>query len=330
MERKLMPDSRDDIPKPASPIHQDDLEIDLRVLAGQFWQRRRLLAAGAAVGLLIGGGARAIAGPPYMATVRLVIDARGTAPDLAGYRGLVEGPVVVNQVVKELTVAGAEAEAEAVRSLSIQATAEPPATIVATAIMSDPELAARAADSLARHAVDLARKRNQVEAVRSLLAAASALHTGVSQLRREIEAEEAGLQVLEASVKTTSPRNPDLERDAVLSRVRLKQLAVKRDRLLQLVALAADLGQKLDDSRLEDGVPATVKAGIAELDRLGGATPSASIDDLRGTLRSLGPSKLESRNDRARIVSGAAVGLVAGLSLLALGTFLSAVRAPLR
>lgn len=252
--------------------------INVRDWARLAWRRRRLIAGTACAGMLVGAAIALVTPRISVATSRLIVgqDISSESPPaiLAKYRLLLDEPLISQQVVAELGLekppyglSAARFQSEALASTAV------PAGIQIEVRHSDASMAVRAANAVARHTVELARRREERSRILDDISPVLKLKLELPDLLANIKTEETGLRVLDEQLRGTSFRAESLQRDRVLRRVRLAQLREKWDQINAGLQIATEIVHKLTALSPTDPLPPEVLAGLKSLDHAFAVAP---------------------------------------------------------
>ena len=315
-------------PAPTRDPYEDT--INLWDWARMLGRNRRLIAGTVCAGVLIAAVVAAVTPPPYVAAIRLVVTRNANAA-LAEYRSSVDNTRVSQQVVDELGLDKAPYGLSAGRFQShvTASTPDSEGIIVVEVRFGDPTLAAKAANSLARHAVEFARRSRERSRMLEDAGLVLKLKQDVPDLMAVIQGEEIGLRVLEEQLKDATTGSV-LQREVALSRVRLAQLRARWDHIQNGLKTASGIEDQLFGLPFTDDLPASVTADYELLDRgfgvssgreRGADRPLRAIEEARVS----GPAT--SRHWLTYLTVGLALGLLLPLAFVVAIYVLSAGRA---
>ncbi len=256
---------------PPPPRDPYDDEINVREWMRMFLRQRSLIIGAACAGALLAALVAYAFPPDYVATTQLIFAARPntevTSAMVANYRRELDSLEVAQQVVDELGLDKAPHQMSALRlrSQTVVSAADAAGILTIEVRSDDPDLATSAADSLARHGGESARKAEVRARMLTQLGLVLKLRQELPDLLSQIQGEETAQQVIQDQLKDPSLRSVSLQREVILGRVRLAQLRARWDHIVKNLDAAARLAESLDRLPPNSDVPALV---ISEHDLL--------------------------------------------------------------
>lgn len=298
--------------------YEDELRVEdwLRLVRGQ----RGLIGSAAGAGVLVAALVSYVFPPDYVATAQLIIAARPgvelSSALVATYRAGLESPEVVQQVVDELGKESAPSPTAAARLRTRTTVTGADATgILTIAVRSaDPTTASNAASSVVRHGMESARKIAERSRIERDLGFIMRLRQELPDLLSQIQREEAAQQIIQKQLKDADLRSEPVQRELVLSRIRLAQLRARWDHIGKGIEQSERLAETLDRISSDMELPASIKAEHESLARAFGLTVGVTAE-FASPLRLLSKPEVSEPPGLRRLVTNLGLGFVLGLLL---------------
>lgn len=281
---------------------QSAWEFDARALWARIRERWVLVATCGAIGLAGGIAVAWLTLPVPGVVARFTFgSAAGLAPEMSYYVALFQ-----HRSVKAIA-----ADARARMSVI----ADSPVSLEMSVVAPDAASGVAAADQIGRRVVTLAQNRLQVQRCRGVLDTLNKMEEKRPSIIGRIAQEDAALEFLMEQSRSLPAIQADVQREILLTRVRLRQLNVARDRLDRLSNGAAQLRAFVDAATFDVPLPVEMKNLVADLARTGGFELPPGIETPAADLMHAAPPEVLAQDARRAVINGAIVGFAVGLTI---------------